>query len=270
MAWNTNYLDLTLSPAAFLLMMAYNVHLYMRYKRNPMSTIMGVNNRARRAWVRSIIQDNDKKNILAVQTLRNSIMGSTLLATTTILLSSAVAAFLASSYEVKEKINSATLGSKSAVSLTLKYMGLLAGFLTAFLCYVQSIRYTNHVNFNINLPEYKGEMTADYVADILERASNFHTAGTRAFYMTIPMLMWIFGPVPLFVSTVVLVPIWYHLDSPLIPRSSYVVSDDQEKNLESLRDDNGSCLDNISLSQSTSFMSKHESNHCPLPVCTML
>ncbi|KAL3696748.1 hypothetical protein R1sor_010824 [Riccia sorocarpa] len=234
MAWSTYYLDLTLSPAAFLVMLGYSLQLYIRYKRNPMSTIMGVNNHARRAWVRSIIQDNDKKNILAVQTLRNSIMGSTLLATTAILLSSAVAAFLASSYDVKEKVNSATLGSQTAVSLAVKYMALLAGFLAAFLCYVQSIRYTNHVNFNINLPEYKGDMTIDYVADILERASDFHTIGTRVFYMTIPMLMWIFGPLPLFVSTIVLVPIWYHLDSPLISRSSFVVSDDQETKIENL------------------------------------
>jgi hypothetical protein len=42
------------------------------------------------------LQDNDKKNILAVQTLRNNIMGSTLMATTAILLCSATAVFMSS------------------------------------------------------------------------------------------------------------------------------------------------------------------------------
>ncbi|KAG6554655.1 hypothetical protein Mapa_003673 [Marchantia paleacea] len=177
-------------------------------------------------------QDNEKRNILAVQTLRNSIMGSTLLATTAILLSSAVAAFLASSYDVKQRISSSVLGSQSAVSLGGKYMVLLSGFLSAFLCYVQSVRYTNHVNFNINLPDKS--VTPDYVADVLERAANFHTIGTRAFYMTIPLLLWLFGPIPFFASTIVLVPTWYHLDSAIEPESRTAGSVEQGRG-ESLK-----------------------------------
>ncbi|KAL3693071.1 hypothetical protein R1sor_006722 [Riccia sorocarpa] len=211
MAWKSDYLDIILAPLAFGMIIAYNVQLYFRFRRNPESTVMGVNNRARRAWVREIMRDNDKKNILAVQTLRNSIMGSTLMATTAIILSSAVAAFLASSYDIKKPIRGAILGAQGSSALVIKYMCLMAGFLLAFLCYVQAVRYTNHVTFIINIPSDDG-MTPDYVADILEKGSNFHTAGTRAFYAMIPVLLWVFGPIPLFASVIILVPVWYVLD----------------------------------------------------------
>ncbi|KAL2634743.1 hypothetical protein R1flu_006222 [Riccia fluitans] len=211
MAWKLEYLDIILAPLAFGLMIAYNVQLYFRFSRHPESTVMGVNNRARRAWVREIMRDNDKKNILAVQTLRNSIMGSTLLATTAILLSSAVAAFLASSYDVRKPIHNAIVGAESSSSVAIKYICLMTGFLLAFLCYVQAVRYTNHVNFIINVP-VQGDITPDYVADILEKGSNFHTMGTRAFYCMIPVLLWLFGPISLLVSVIILVPIWYVLD----------------------------------------------------------
>ncbi|CAM6111678.1 unnamed protein product [Calypogeia fissa] len=212
LVWKDEYLNFILAPITILMMVTYNVNLYLRFKRNPMGTVMGVNHRARRAWVRAIMQDNDKKNILAVQTLRNSIMGSTLMATTAILLSSGVAAFLASTYTVKKPLSTSLFGLESSGYLIITYLCLLMGFLFAFLCYVQTVRYTNHVNFLVNIP-IQGQFTPDYTADVLERAANFYTIGTRALYMSIPLLLWLFGPVPFFLSTVFLIPVLYWLDT---------------------------------------------------------
>lgn len=139
-------------------------------------------------------------------------MGSTLMATTAILLSSGVAAFLASSYDVKKPLNTSLFGLESGGYLIVTYLALLMGFLFAFLCYVQSVRYTNHVNFIINIP-IQGQFTPDYTADVLERAANFYTIGTRTMYMSIPLLLWLFGPLPFFLSTLFLIPIWYWLDT---------------------------------------------------------
>ncbi|KAG6557080.1 hypothetical protein Mapa_001006 [Marchantia paleacea] len=66
MAWRTEYLDLILSPLAFALMIVYNVRLYNRFNKSPDSTVMGVNHRARRAWVRAIMQVMILNSLLAM------------------------------------------------------------------------------------------------------------------------------------------------------------------------------------------------------------
>ncbi|KAG6557079.1 hypothetical protein Mapa_001005 [Marchantia paleacea] len=189
-------------------------------------------------------------------------MGSTLLATTAILLSSAVAAFLASSYDIEAQINSSIVGSQNNVSLSIKYMTLLAGFLTAFLCYVQAVRHTNHVNFIINVP-INGTITPEYVADVLERGANFHTIGTRAFYVTIPLLLWLFGPIPFFASAAILVPIWYSLDAAQDTEAQ------KTKNAQ-LKSFNAGVLDNEPTVHSLSHTISLTAEKGPLPVCSML
>ena len=81
-----NYLGDILGVAvSFLLLMIYHGYLYMRLRRDPHYTVQSVNRVVRRAWVESIMKD-DSKPILAVQTLRNSTMAATFLASTSVLL----------------------------------------------------------------------------------------------------------------------------------------------------------------------------------------
>ncbi|KAK4383904.1 hypothetical protein Sango_3109600 [Sesamum angolense] len=89
MEWRKCYLDLILVPLGFMICMGYQVWLWHKVRTHPFSTVIGRNAHGRRFWVSCIIKDNDKKNILAVQTLRNAIMGSTLMASTSILLCTA-------------------------------------------------------------------------------------------------------------------------------------------------------------------------------------
>lgn len=82
-------------------------------------------------------------------------------------------------------------------------------------CLLQSIRYTNHVNFLITIPvgpDAPG-LTPEYVSSVLALGSNFFTVGTRGFYFAFPLLLWLFGPIPMVVSCAVLVPALYWLDS---------------------------------------------------------
>lgn len=159
-----------------------------------------------------IPQDNEKKNILAVQTLRNTIMGSTLMATTSILLCSALAAVISSTYSVKKPLNDAVYGAHGEFMVALKYVTLLFLFLFSFVCHTLSIRFTNQVNFIINC----GGVTAEYVAELLERGIALNTAGNRLFYSAVPMVLWIFGPVLVFLSSVTMVCVLYNLDLVLI------------------------------------------------------
>jgi len=68
-----------------IIIVAYHMHLYKKVRCDPLTTAIGITNHARRMWVKGVIRD--KRDILAVQTLRNQVMAATFLASTSILVS---------------------------------------------------------------------------------------------------------------------------------------------------------------------------------------
>ena len=152
-------------------------------------------------------------------------MGSTLMATTSILLSSGLAAILSSTYSVKKPLADSVFGAHGEFMVALKYVALLALFLSAFFCYSLSIRFLNLVNLLINAPvphhdhDEDGEessasslVTPDYSCDLLEKGWVLNSIGNRLFYATMPLLLWIFGPVLVFLCSLSMIPVLYHLD----------------------------------------------------------
>ncbi|KAF8400183.1 hypothetical protein HHK36_013479 [Tetracentron sinense] len=170
-----------------------------------------MNAAGRRLWVSAMMKDNDKKNILAVQTIRNAIMGSTLMATTSILLCSGLAAIVSSTYSVKKPLNDSVFGAHGEFMMAMKYVTLLLIFLFSFLCHSLSIRFMNQVNFLINSPQ-DSIVTPEYVSELLEKGFTLNTVGNRLFYAALPLLLWIFGPVMVFLCSVTMVPVLYNLD----------------------------------------------------------
>lgn len=215
MEWRKCYLDLLLVPTGFLIITAYHVWLWNKVRTQPLSTIIGTNSSARRYWVAAIMKDNEKKNILAVQTIRNTIMGSTLMATTSILLCSGLAAILSSTYSIKKPLNDAVYGAHGEFMMALKYVTLLLIFLFSFMCHSLSIRFINQVNFLINVPQQDlvaANISPGYVSELLEKGFIVNTVGNRLFYSALPLLLWIFGPVLVFLCSIALVPVLYNLD----------------------------------------------------------
>ncbi|MED6205669.1 hypothetical protein PIB30_019968 [Stylosanthes scabra] len=165
-------------------------------------------------WLPFLALDNEKKNILAVQSLRNTIMGSTLMATTSILLSSGLAAVVSSTYSIKKPLDDALYGGHGEFMIALKYVTLLTLFMFSFFCHSLSIRFINQVNILINTPqdEPMSLVTPDYVNEILEKGFMLNTVGNRIFYSALPLLLWIFGPVLVFLCSITMVPVLYNLD----------------------------------------------------------
>lgn len=153
-----------------------------------------------------------------MQSLRNNIMASTLLASTAIMLSSLIAMLMSSGNKEKTVV-SEVLGDRSDLGLSIKFFSILVCFLLAFLLNVQSIRYYSHASILINVPFKKISpdlrhqmLTAEYVATTVNRGSYFWSLGLRAFYFSFPLFMWIFGPIPMLFSCFVLVFMLYFLD----------------------------------------------------------
>ncbi|CAI9284909.1 unnamed protein product [Lactuca saligna] len=186
------YLDLVLVPLSFLITIVYHLWLWHNVRNRPLSTVIGVNAHGRRLWVSTIMKDNDKKNILAVQTIRNTIMGSTLMATTSILLCSGLAAVISSTYSVKKPLNDTIYGAHGEFMVALKFI--------------------SQVNYLINCPQDSTIVTSTYVSELLEKSFTLNAAGNRIFYSAIPIVLWIFGPVLVFLCSLSMVPMLYNLD----------------------------------------------------------
>jgi uncharacterized membrane protein len=165
------------------------------------------------------LQENDKKGIVAVQTLRNTIMTSTLMATTAVVMCSATVALMASAYFNGKNT---LLGGHSRNLVNVKFFCMLSCFVASFICYAQSVRYVNHVNFLVNVPVQLDQqyghsgscirISPDYVANVLAKGSDFFTLGTRGFYTAFPLVLWLFGPIPVLLASIALVPLLHFLD----------------------------------------------------------
>uniref|UniRef100_A0A0D9X4I8 DUF599 domain-containing protein n=1 Tax=Leersia perrieri TaxID=77586 RepID=A0A0D9X4I8_9ORYZ len=222
-------LDYVLVPLGLAIMVSYHLWLLLRIRRRPATTVIGINAINRRIWVRHIMEEASGKHaVLAVQTMRNSIMASTVLASVAITLSSLVAALMASG--VAHGIFSSNSGDQGAIvvgaggetALSVKFFAILVCFLVAFLLNVQSIRYYSHTGILVNVPLHAHNaarnrrrspgLAVDYVTATLNRGSYFWSLGVRAFYFSCPVFLWLFGPIPMFATCVAMVCVLYFLD----------------------------------------------------------
>ncbi|OEL28671.1 hypothetical protein BAE44_0010308 [Dichanthelium oligosanthes] len=216
-------LDYVLVPLGLAVMAGYHAWLLHRVRRHPATTVIGVNAINRRIWVRHVMEEPSGKHaVLAVQTIRNNIMASTLLASTAITLSSLIAVLMSSGGgggcgEGGGLLPGAPLvvGATGLPALSAKFFAILVCFLVAFLLNVQSIRYYSHASVLINVPPPvlgRRRRAVGYVTDVLNRGSYFWSLGARAFYFSCPVFLWLFGPIPMLVACIALVCALYFLD----------------------------------------------------------
>ncbi|KAB1223790.1 hypothetical protein CJ030_MR2G012901 [Morella rubra] len=207
-------LDYVLVPFGLLVLGLYHVWLLVTILRFPKKTVIGLNSQSRHQWVFSMMTDPLKDGLLVVQTIRNNIMASTLLATTAITLGSLISVFVSSTSHTSTTSSRLIYGNKSSTLSAMKYFSILLCFLLAFLFNVQSIRYYAHVSFLATVPAAKdNKESIEYVVGVLNRGSCFWSLGLRAFYLSFPLFLWIFGPIPMFICCCVMSCILYFLDT---------------------------------------------------------
>ncbi|WJX54439.1 hypothetical protein P8452_40322 [Trifolium repens] len=187
------HLEYVFVPLGLLVFFLYHMWLLFTILREPHRTIIGLNAESRHQWVHAMMKDPFKNGVLAVQTIRNNIMASTLLATTAITLSSLIGIFASSSWSSDD--TSSILHSTSSI----KRISITICFLVAFLCNIQSIRCYCHVSFLITAPTLRDKKAyMEYIAKTLNRGSHSWSLGLRAFYLSFPLFLWIYGPIPMF------------------------------------------------------------------------
>jgi uncharacterized membrane protein len=193
---------------------AYYAFLRFKSRNNPTYTIHGVNALARRLWVENIMR-NSSKDVMAVQTLRNFVMGASLMASTAALLIVGTLTLSGQAENIAQSWHILSIGGSHATELWIfKVMLLLVDFIVAFFAFAMSVRLANHVVFLVNVPEHDAHhnLSPKAVARRLHRAGNMFAIGMRAFFFAVPLVFWLFGPYFLLMSSIGLVSALYRLD----------------------------------------------------------
>ncbi|XP_061341522.1 uncharacterized protein LOC133287862 [Gastrolobium bilobum] len=227
MGFRKEYLDLILVPSGLLIMFTYHLFLLYRYINLPHKTVMGFENNDKRAWARNIMAVEKKELGPTITVLQNNTQASTALAAVSLTLCSLIGAWIASSSNAFFQ-SQLIYGDTRATTISIKYICLLICFLLAFACFVQACRHFVHATYLISTPKIPGTPDSSIPVRSVEiaviRGGDFWSLGLRALFFALDLLLWFFGPIPMFMCSVFLVMILHYLDynsRPMHPHRSH-------------------------------------------------
>jgi uncharacterized membrane protein len=206
--------DIASFLVSVMIIVGYHIFLAYKIRQDPTYTVQAVNRIARTAWVETIMGD-EKNAVLAVQTLRNSTMAATFLASTSVLLIMGVLTLSEQGDKLQSHWHALNMvGAINPVLWMVKLLLLLLDLFVSFFGFSMAIRIYNHVGFMINVPVRLNHkmITPAHVATHLNRAGRFYSMGMRAYYFLVPLVFWLFGPHFMLASTIVLLLVLYRID----------------------------------------------------------
>ncbi|KAL6535971.1 hypothetical protein OROHE_012815 [Orobanche hederae] len=218
LTWKEEHLDLVLVPSGLLIMLGYHLFHLQQCLNCPENTVIGYENHNKRAWVARILQVEAKDRGQAITVINANLSASTSFASISLALSSLIGAWIGSSYH-NDYITKTIYGNTSPTVAYVKYISLLACFMIAFACFVQTARCFVDANFLISMPNCR--VHVGNVERAVIRGSNFWVVGLRSLYFATNLLLWIFGPIPMFVCSVVTVVLLQYLDKNSTPFPEY-------------------------------------------------
>ena len=194
--------DLIFFIASITFILIY--YLCLKLKRSSAeSNVHTFNAQIRKQWVYKIM-GNDSLSIVAIQTLRNSVIAANFMASTSILL---IMGALNLGDKIKQLALFLPFNDIVSVSSTeiwqLKLGLLLLNFSFAFYCFSMATRFFNHVGYMISLPIDNDLITQ--TCAYLNKAGRYYSSGIRTFFFSIPIILWFFSPYFLILGTLILV-----------------------------------------------------------------
>lgn len=219
--------DILCFLASVAILALYHIYLRHKVRKDPHYTVQAVNRTARRLWVKTLMELG-KPDVISVQTLRNSTMAATLLASTAVLFIMGVLTLSGQHQGGAWQVLN-TSGSNHPDLWLFKLLLLLINLFVAFFSFSMAIRIYNHVGFLINVPLSLNHrsLTANHVAAHLNSAGKYYSIGMRTYYYCVPLVFWLFGPGLMLLASLGLVPLLYKHDrAPKVPPESSNDSDD--------------------------------------------
>jgi uncharacterized membrane protein len=207
-------LDVSIFTASLAMIGVYHLFLRMRLRKDHSYTIQSINATARVAWVDNIMSDKSN-GVLGVQTLRNSTMAATFLASTAILMSMGALNLMKRAGDDTAILHSLQNSLFTAGSYqNLKLLVLIGAFFSAFFCFSMAVRMYNHVGYLINSTnsKLKFEPSTSYVGELLNRSGSYYSYGMRAYYISVPLIASIYSPYYMLVASIGLIMFLYKID----------------------------------------------------------
>ncbi|GJY08200.1 extensin like protein [Tanacetum coccineum] len=181
-----HYMDTILVPLSFFMTFGYHAYLWYQFKTKPSCTTIGIESIKRKHWLKDMRQGDDKNATLAVQSLRNTLMSSILVAMVSSIITVALTAL----------INNTSMAVATLIDANYLVYALGAE--------PESDRATS--------PSPSPSSSRKYTRDILERGFVLAIFGNRMLCITFPVLFWLVSPVVFVFASVVLVWGLYMLD----------------------------------------------------------
>jgi uncharacterized membrane protein len=204
--------EAALAGTAFTLLLGYHVVHFAKLRRAPQATALGLNAQARRLWVEHIMRD--KTDILAVQTMRNWTMAATFLASTAIILALGFLNFALTSQGLNELVVAFNpIGVTDHGLAIAKALVVTGVFLFGFVQFMLAVRFYNHAAFLINVPQCpECAITPAVVSNTINRGARHYSVGMRSYYVAIPTVLWLLGPIWLLLAALVMTRLSWRLD----------------------------------------------------------
>ncbi|KAL3851357.1 hypothetical protein ACJIZ3_013239 [Penstemon smallii] len=209
MEFRKEYLDLVLVPSGLFIMFSYHIVLLYRCLKLPHTTVIGFENNDKKTWVQKVMQSENRDVKTALDVISTNISAATFLSSVSLTLSSLIGAWIANNSNIFQ--SELIYGDTRPATMSIKYITLLICFLLAFSCFVQSSRCFIHANYLISTPD--SDISTEYVELAVIRGGDFWSVGLRALYFATTLLLWFFGPIPMFATSVTMVAVLHYLDS---------------------------------------------------------
>ena len=195
--------------ASVLLIGGYELRLWATERRNPQSTARAAHAALREEWVRALSSQSGSE-IVAVQTLRNSLMSATISASTAAL---ALMGTLSLSAPGAGRGLDLFNTNRLSPGLMLELM-LLTTLFASYVCSATAMRYFSHAGFVMSLPVASSQRQARLptAIDYVRRAGSLYGWGLRLFFLVAPIIAGLIHPFAMPLASLGLVLVLRSLD----------------------------------------------------------
>ncbi len=203
---NVHLLD-RIALAVFLLaVICYRIFLALMLKSKPGRLYLGKLQAYRNAWMKVHSSTEGQGHLVVVQTLRNNIMTASFLASTAVLL-------IMGAVNLLDKLDSlgktlSLFNESTSINPTMNLIKVLLIIITlsyTFFNFSNYIRQVNYMSLILNIPKkeldsIEKEDSSRLIEQIFLSSGINFSMGMRGYYFLIPLFLWIFSPVVMILS----------------------------------------------------------------------
>jgi hypothetical protein len=180
---------------SFLIVVGYELEITRAARRDPSARARSTHLLLREQWVRALA-GHAGSELIAVQTLRNSLMSATITASTTALAMMGTISLMESRGGFQHSLS---------VHMALQ-MCLVATLFASYVCSALSMRFTHHAGFALSLPVGSAEREShlDLAVTYVQRGGQLYSWSLRFFLFAAPIVLGLIQPLAMPLGALVL------------------------------------------------------------------